>query len=70
MMNAMELYHLQTFVIVANEGSITKASKRLNLTSPTISGHIKMLEDHLLIRLFERKPNGMVLTPEGQLLKK
>ncbi|MCG8637081.1 MAG: LysR family transcriptional regulator, partial [Desulfobacterales bacterium] len=68
MLPPMEFYHLQSFVTVANEGSITRAAQRLNITPPTISGHIKALEEEFLIRLFQRKPRGMALTNQGQLL--
>ncbi len=69
-LTTMEFYHLQSFVTVANEGSIKKASQRLHITPPTVSGHIKALEEDFLITLFERKPRGMALTNEGQLLLK
>ena len=65
----MELHHLRTFVIVADEGSVTKAAQRLYMTPPTISGHIKALEDELSVVLFERTARGMKLTRKGQLLK-
>jgi DNA-binding transcriptional LysR family regulator len=65
----MELYLLQSFVTVANEGGITKASKRLNLTPPAVSGHIKALEDELSIDLFLRTSKGMELTPKGLRIK-
>lgn len=66
----MELYHLQTFVAVADQGSITGASQQLHLTPPTVSGHIKALETELALSLFIRKSSGMVLTPEGERLKR
>ena len=65
----MELYHLQTFVAVADQGSITGASRQLHLTPPTVSGHIKALEAELALSLFTRKSSGMVLTPEGDRLR-
>lgn len=65
----MELHHLRTFVIVADEASVTKAAQRLFMTPPTISGHVKALEDELGVTLFERTPRGMKLTEKGYLLK-
>jgi DNA-binding transcriptional LysR family regulator len=64
----MELHHLRTFVAVAEESSVTKAALRLYMTPPTVSGHIKALEDELGVTLFERTARGMVLTPKGDLL--
>ena len=40
----MEIYQLQTFVVVAHEGSITRASERLHLSQPAVSAHVKALE--------------------------
>lgn len=64
----MELYHLQTFVAVATEGHLTRAAERLFLSQPAVSGHIKALEEELGVKLFERSPRGMTLTPTGELL--
>lgn len=65
----MELHHLRTFVIVADEGSVTKAAQRLFMTPPTISGHIRVLEEELNVVLFERTSRGMKLTEKGSLLR-
>src|SRR5262245_52618076 len=64
----MDLYQLETFVAVAREGSITRASERLHLSQPAVSAHIKTIEDALGLALFERTPRGMSLTREGTRL--
>lgn len=61
----MELHQLQTFVIVAEEKSITRAAKRLFTTPSSISVQIKALEDELNVQLFVRKSHGMEITPKG-----
>ena len=66
---AMELYHLKTFITVAEEGHLTRAAQRLNTSQPAVSAHIKNLEEELGIVLFTRTPKGMRLTQEGTLLK-
>jgi DNA-binding transcriptional LysR family regulator len=66
----MELYHLKTFVTVASEKNLTRASKQLCLSQPALSAHIKSLEEELGIVLFNRTPKGMILTDEGELLKR
>lgn len=67
----MELYQIKTFVVVAEEGNITRAAKRLHASQSTISLHIKSLEEEFDVRLFLRTPKGMQTTPEGeQLLEK
>lgn len=64
----MELYHLKTFVTVAEEGHLTRAAERLYTSQPAISAHIKALEEELGITLFHRTPKGMQLTTEGEQL--
>ncbi|MCX4241333.1 LysR family transcriptional regulator [Paraliomyxa miuraensis] len=64
----MDLHQLKTFVTVAREGSITRASKLLHLSQPAVSAHIKAMEDTLGLSLFERTPRGMSLTHDGQRL--
>ena len=64
----MELYQLRTFRMVAQEGHLTRAAKRLNASQPAVSAHIKTLEDKLGVSLFLRTPTGMVLTPNGRTL--
>jgi DNA-binding transcriptional LysR family regulator len=66
----MELYQLKTFTMVAEEGHLTRAAKRLNASQPAVSAHIKALEDELGINLFMRTPRGMTLTADGVQLKK
>ena len=61
----MELYHLRTFVTVAEEGHLTRASERLFTSQPAVSAHIKALEEELGVTLFDRTPRGMQLTPAG-----
>lgn len=64
----MELYQLRTFVAVAEEGHLTRASERLHVSQPAVSGQIKALEQELALRLFERSASGMVLTVAGREL--
>ncbi|WP_419905152.1 LysR family transcriptional regulator [Kiloniella sp.] len=64
----MEIHQLKTFVAVAREGSITRASEQLFLSQPAVSAHIKAIEDTLGVTLFERNPKGMSLTREGKRL--
>lgn len=62
----LELYRI--FVIVANEGNITRASEILCVSQPAITKQIKNLESQLNIKLFERNNLGMKLTVEGNEL--
>jgi DNA-binding transcriptional LysR family regulator len=64
----MDIYQLKTFVTVAREASITRASEVLHLSQPAVSAHIKAMEDALGLSLFNRTPRGMTLTADGQRL--
>ena len=64
----MDLSQLRTFVAVARERSITRASELLHLSQPAVSAHIKAIEDALGLSLFERTPRGMSLTRDGERL--
>jgi len=64
----MDIHQLKTFVAVAREGSITRASELLHLSQPAVSAHIKAIEDAVGLSLFDRTPRGMSLTHEGRRL--
>jgi DNA-binding transcriptional LysR family regulator len=64
----MDLRHLRTFVAVAEEGTVSKASIRLAIAQPALSRQIKDLEDALRIRLFDRIRRRLELTSEGEEL--
>lgn len=61
------LRQLEYFVAVGEEGSIVAASRRVNVSSPSISAAITQLEDEFGLRLFVRKhAHGLTLTPAGR----
>ena len=64
----MDLTQLKSFVTVAAEGHITHASEKLHLSQPTISSHIRALEEELGVTLFERRARGVSLTRAGKIL--
>jgi DNA-binding transcriptional LysR family regulator len=64
----MDIHQLKTFVTVAREGSITRASSVLHLSQPAVSAHIKAIEDAVGLTLFERTARGMSVTPDGRRL--
>ncbi len=66
----MELRVLRYFLAVAEEGGITRASERLNLTQPTLSRQIHDLEEELGQQLIIRGSHSIKLTEAGALLKK
>jgi DNA-binding transcriptional LysR family regulator len=64
----MELYQLKTFITVAQTSSVTRSAAHLNTTPPSVSNHIRQLEDHLGVTLFIRTSKGMTITSQGQSL--
>lgn len=69
----MKARHLQEpalryFLEVVRSGSLTEASKRLNVAVSAVSRQIAGLENVLGTVLFERRPRGMVLSAAGELL--
>jgi len=66
-MEWLNYHHLRYFWMVAREGSIAKASKRLRVAQPTISGQLRMLEEALGHKLFERAGRGIALTEVGEM---
>lgn len=58
--------HLYYFHVVATHGSLVKAAKALGVAQSTISTQIKQLEKDLGVDLFERTPEGMMLTEMGR----
>ena len=51
---------------VYESGSFIAASKKLSITQPAVSHHIKALEDELGVTIFERRNGKVVLTREGE----
>jgi len=64
----IDLEKLNVFVYAADNLSFSEAGKRLHLTQPTVSHHIKALEETLGIELFLRIGHGLQLTEAGRLL--
>ena len=48
----MEFKQLEAFVAVVDYGSFSEAARRLYLTQPTISAHIRSLEDEPVCKAF------------------
>lgn len=60
-----DLRHLRAFLAIADEGTITGAAARLNLTQPALSRTLRQLETHLGLRLVDRSTHHLHLTAAG-----
>ena len=65
-MEFLNYHHLRYFWVVASEGSLRKASEKLNISQPTISAQLAALESALGEKLFLRSARGLSLTETGQ----
>lgn len=64
----MEFWQLEVFAAVAEEKSFSRAGRRMGRTQPAISSAVKLLEDELGERLFDRLGKSIRLTSAGELL--
>ena len=65
MARSLDWTHLQTFVAVAEHGSLSGAARSLGSSQPTMGRHISALESELGVGLFERTGSGLALTQTG-----
>lgn len=64
----MEFKQLKTFVVVAKTLSFSKTAEILNFAQYSISDQIRVLENELGCKLFERLGRNICLTNEGNKL--
>ncbi|AQQ51820.1 LysR family transcriptional regulator [Planococcus lenghuensis] len=65
----MELSWLRTFTDAAETLNFRKTSERLLMSQPNVTVHIRLLEEHLGVKLFRREKNRVLLTEEGRLFQ-
>jgi len=66
----MDWDNLRYFLAVARKGSIRAAASALSVNHSTVARRISSFEKKLGVRLFERLPNGYVLTSTGEEMMK
>lgn len=59
---------LDTFLAVADCGSFTKAADKLFITPTAVMKKMNVLEAHLNLKLIDRTPAGVDLTPAGRVI--
>jgi LysR family transcriptional activator of nhaA len=63
----MNFKHLHYFWVTAKAGGIMRAGEQLHTTPQTLSGQIKLLEDWLGRKLFQKSGRNLELTEDGRL---
>jgi len=64
----MDIHRFKIFASVFRHKNFSKASKELNLTQPTVSNHIKLLEEEFDLKLFERLGKTISATKQAKVL--
>lgn len=65
-MESLNYQHLERFWAVVREGGVTRASRKLHVSQPTVSAQIRRLEASLGRKLFARSGRGLVPTDFGR----
>lgn len=68
MLSDLDPRRLETFRVVALEGQVSGAGRRLNLSQPAVTAQIRQLEADLGKPLFTRHASGVQLTGAGRVL--
>lgn len=63
----LNYHHLRYFWAIANDGSLTRAARRLNVSPSSLSIQLKTLEEQLGQPLFERHGRSLQLTEAGRI---
>jgi len=64
----LTIQQLEALISLVEEGSFSRAAKRMLLTQPALTKNIKNAEDCIGARLVNRSSTGITLTPEGKIL--
>ncbi len=63
----MEFQWLKTFIVAAETTNFRQASEKLIISQPSVTVHIRLLEEYLGMKLFDRMKNRVTLTDTGKL---
>ena len=66
----MELRQLEYFIMLCKELHFTRAAEKLNISQPTLSHQIKVLENEMGVPLFDRLGKKIAITEAGEILFK
>ncbi len=63
----MTIKQFMIFATVSRHLNITRASQELHISQPSVSQHLKLLEEDYNVKLFKKSKRGIVLTGSGNL---
>jgi LysR family transcriptional activator of nhaA len=66
--DSLNFHHLRYFWTVARKGGVRKAAEELHVSQPSISAQLRLLEESLGEKLFQRSGRHLVLTDTGHLV--
>lgn len=64
----MNYLQIRAFHLIALEGSVGRAAEVMGVSQPTVSQHLKGLEQRHGVKLFEKRGRGLTLTEVGKQL--
>ncbi|RYD38579.1 MAG: LysR family transcriptional regulator [Verrucomicrobiaceae bacterium] len=62
----MNFNHLHYFHVIATEGTLSRAAKKLGLSQPTLSAQLRSLEEYFGRKLFDRSSGSLRLNANGR----
>jgi DNA-binding transcriptional LysR family regulator len=62
----MTLQQFKIFATAAKHGNVTRASKELHITQPSVSQQLRILEQNYRVKLYKRVGTGIELTKKGR----
>lgn len=64
----MDIRHLRYFLAIIEAQSLSLAAQKLGVAQPSLSQHLRKMEDELNVTLVERSPRGVIVTEDGLVL--
>ena len=66
----MDIRQLRYFLAIAKEEQVTRAARTLNMEQPPLSRQLKLMEEELGVKLFDRVGRELFLTKAGAVFEK
>jgi molybdate transport repressor ModE-like protein len=67
-LRTISLQQLEALSLLVAEGSFSRAARKMNLSQPSLTKHIRNMEDTLQAAVVNREKGGVTLTPEGRVV--